>query len=228
MVRAALRSWLTSTLLLLLMAATVQAQAAKSGAGERAAVDDKEARELFRLGKQAFDEGRFERSLKYFNDAYDLSHRAALLSNVATALDRLRRDQEAVDAYQKYLALVPDAPNREQVEERVRIIQSALDKAQAAARPQPAPQPSAAAPTPAETARAATQDGAAPASATATTADAATTSSGGVTSRWWFWAGVGTLAAAAIVVGVAAGSSGGGTATESPAVVGSATRVRDL
>lgn len=97
--------------------------------------DDKEARELFRIGKQAFEEGRFERALKYFRESYELSKRGALLSNIGTALDRLRRDQEALDVYRQYLESVPDAPNRRLIENRIRIIENAV----AAAQPAPAP-----------------------------------------------------------------------------------------
>ena len=244
MLPGTLRSWTWSIVMVLLMAASVQAQATRPGArgdkpagaraeeaaAPRAAIDDKddkEARDLFKLGKQAFDEGRFERALKYFNDAYELSHRAALLSNIGTVLDRLRRDREALDAYRSYLAQVPDAPNRAQIEERVRIIEGVLQKSgpeepsAVAATDTPSPVP-----TPAQTAEAQVSREQASQAAGAPPKDA---DSGGkaVTSRWWFWAGLGGVAVAAVVVGVAA-SSGGGIATESPALLGSATRVREL
>ena len=68
MPRAAWPGWLLCLATLLLTAAPVLAQP-KDGTGSgRAAVDDQEARDLFRLGKQAFDEGRFERALKYFKE----------------------------------------------------------------------------------------------------------------------------------------------------------------
>jgi tetratricopeptide (TPR) repeat protein len=228
MARAGLWGWLACTLLLL-TAAGAGAQA-RAGSAQAAISDkdDKEARDLFKLGKQAFDEARFERALKYFKDAYELSHRAALLSNIGTALDRLRRDREALEAYESYLAQVPDAPNRDLIQERVRIIRDAMDQAQASK--QSAPQPTAAevsAPTPEQTARAANPEPAAPqlASNDGAPADSGSTA---ITSRWWFWAGCGVIAAGAIAIGIAASSTGSSPSTQSPALVSAATRVREL
>lgn len=215
------------------------------------AADDKEARDLFQIGKEAFDEGRFERALKYFQDAYDLSHRAALLSNIGTAFDRLRRDQEAVDTYKKYLEQVPQAPNRKLIEERIRIIESALARSKPAPppaepiEPVPAPQPPAAAstpsmtkapeaptpvkaeltaPTPAETARAAE-----PFSAPNDARNPVDTGSTPITSRWWFWTGIGAVAIAAVVVVVAVSAGGGGNSEpQKPTVLDPTTRVRQL
>lgn len=219
------------------------------------AADDKEARDLFQIGKEAFDEGRFERALKYFQDAYDLSHRAALLSNIGTALDRLRRDQEAVDTYKKYLEQVPQAQNRRLIEERIRIIESALARSKPApdepvaspepAQPAPPPQPIAAPanPTmtkPPEAQAAVTAEPIAP--TPAQTARAAEpfaaptdplhpTDSGAtpVTSKWWFWTGLGAVAVAAVVVVVAV-SAGGSTNPEpqQPTLLDPRTRVREL
>ncbi|HET8938123.1 MAG TPA: hypothetical protein VFN67_31990 [Polyangiales bacterium] len=217
------------------------------------AADDKEARDLFQIGKEAFDEGRFERALKYFQDAYDLSHRAALLSNIGTALDRLRRDQEAVDVYKKYLEQVPQASNRRLIEQRIRIIESALAKSKPAppaavqVEPVSAAQPTAAAslpsmtkapeapqpvkaeltaPTPAETARAAE-----PVSAPNDARHPIDTETTPITSRWWFWTGIGAVAIAAVVVVVAVSAGGGDAASnepQKPAVLDPTTRVRQL
>jgi tetratricopeptide (TPR) repeat protein len=209
---------------LLLGTSLAQAQATAQQGTPQSHADDQEARELFGLGKQAFDEGRFERALKYFKDAYELSHRAGLLSNIGTVLDRLRRDQEALDAYQSYLAQVPDAANRPLIEERIRIIQAAMQKPGSqsqSAQPQPV------APTPAATAQAQLAGTQGPAAATQSEPQAQGHSEGGLHTRWWFWAGIGTLAATAVVIGIAA-SSGGGTSAQPPAVLGAATRVREL
>jgi tetratricopeptide (TPR) repeat protein len=199
--------------------------------------DDEEARDLFQIGKDAFDEGRFERALKYFKDAYDLSHRAVLLSNIGTALDRLRRDQEALDVYREYLELVPEAPNRRLIEERIRIIESALLRAQpappaaeaiAAPTTAPSPQPRAAqrgeplVPTPQETARA--SQALTPAGDAQHPRD---TGSVAITSRWWFWTGIGAAAVAAVIVVVAV-SAGGDARPAQPTLLDPQTRVREL
>ena len=227
MSRAALAGAIAGCLLVLLTAAGgVQAQAAPAKSGTHA-TDDQEARDLFKLGKQAFDEGRFERALKYFKDAYDLSHRAALLSNIGTVLDRLRRDAEALEAYKSYLAQVPDAANRAQIEDRVRVIEGAMQKEQEQAAAAPAPEAQPTVPTPAETAQAemARTAAAKPANDPLRDSEPESTS---IVSRWWFWAGIGTIAAAAVVVGVAANSGSEGSLVQGPAVPDTGTRVREL
>jgi tetratricopeptide (TPR) repeat protein len=223
---AVMRIGLMCTLLLCTAAPCVHAQVANAAAP--AQVDDQEARDLFKLGKQAFDEGRFERALKYFKDSYDLSQRATLLSSIGSTLDRLRRDREALAAYQQYLQEVPDAPNRTLIEERVRILQAALPHPAATPEaPTPNPPPAAVVvATPAAAAQTQVHPDSAPALATAATPRSS--DSPAITSRWWFWAGIGTVAAAAIVVGVVASSSGSNTGVESPALLGATTRVRDL
>lgn len=204
--------------------------------------DDEEARDLFQIGKDAFDEGRFERALKYFKEAYDLSHRAALLSNIGTAYDRLRRDQEAIDTYRKYLEQVPQAQNRKLIEERIRIIESALARSQPAppaavpiapVQPELTQQPTAAAPptkaqeplvpTPQETARA-SQSLAAPSDAQHPRDTGPTP----ITSRWWFWTGIGAVAVAAVVVVVAVSAGGGSADPARPTLLDPQTRVREL
>lgn len=220
--RAGVIGCAAACLLALAPVASVHAQAKPATGGARATgTDDEEARTLFQLGKQAFDEARFERALKYFQDSYDLSHRPELLYNIGAVLDRLRRDREAVAAYREYLDKVPAAYNRNVVEERIRIIEGVQQQPAPAATPAPAP-------TPEQTAQAAAP---APAPAPATAPAAATAPSDSesrpVTSSPWFWAGVGGAVAAVVVIGIVAGSSTT-TKTQEPAVLGSNTRVREL
>jgi tetratricopeptide (TPR) repeat protein len=73
---------------------------------------DRAARSLFEAGKIAFDLGRYEEALEYLQQAHDLSQRPILLFNIASTLDRLRRDQEALDTFERYLREVPDAANK--------------------------------------------------------------------------------------------------------------------
>lgn len=166
----------------------------------RAARDD-EARHLFEAGRNAYDDGRYQDALDYFQRGYELSGRAALLYNVGQAADRLRQDETALDAFKRYLADVPDAPNRLQVEERIRVLEQVLAERRAAA--------VAPAATPIET-------GPAPAPAVSPLATQAAPvarddQDGNVLNEWWFWAGVGgVVVATVVIVAVAAGSGGGG------------------
>lgn len=91
---------------------------------------DEEARSLFEAGRAAFTAGRFEDALGHFQRAYELSGRPMLLFNIGQSFDRLRRDEEALSTFERYLTDVPDAPNRAQVEARVAIMQAAVAEAE--------------------------------------------------------------------------------------------------
>jgi tetratricopeptide (TPR) repeat protein len=92
-----------------------------------------EARALFLAGKAAFEEGRYEAALGYFQASYDQSQRPALLYNIAQCHDRLRQDEQAVAAFEKYLELAPDAPStRSLAENRLRVLRAAIAEREAA------------------------------------------------------------------------------------------------
>jgi tetratricopeptide (TPR) repeat protein len=93
---------------------------------------DAEARALFSAGEVAFTEGRFENALEYFRRSYELSHRADLLYNIGAACDRLRRDAEALAAFEQYLAERPDSPRRSEVEARLAVLRRTAAAATAA------------------------------------------------------------------------------------------------
>jgi tetratricopeptide (TPR) repeat protein len=94
---------------------------------------ERAARGLFDAGSLAFNEGRFEDALSYFKQAYELAPKPKLLFNIGTVQDRLRRDREAVATFTEYLAKVPDAQNRAQIEARVKVLQESIDKEDALA-----------------------------------------------------------------------------------------------
>ncbi len=94
---------------------------------------DREARALFEAGREAFDRGRFESALDYFQRSYDLSHRPGLLYNIGSAADRLRRDDVALEAFRQFLVdAPPDDETREQVEARIAAIEEAIAERDAA------------------------------------------------------------------------------------------------
>src|SRR5262245_57812820 len=81
---------------------------------------DRKARALFEQGRVAYEEGRYRDSWDYFRQAYLLSKRPEMLYNVGQSADRLRMDREALEAFRLYLARLPKAHNRREVENRVR------------------------------------------------------------------------------------------------------------
>ena len=88
---------------------------------------DEEAHALFSAGEVAYGDGRYAAALNYFRQAYEMSGRALLLYNIGSAAEHLRRDGEALDAFERYLAETPeDAPNRAAVAARVEILRTEL------------------------------------------------------------------------------------------------------
>lgn len=156
---------------------------------------DVEARHLFEAGRLAFDQGRFEEALDYFRRSHSLSQRPALLYNIGSAADRLRRDDEAIEAFEAYVAQVPDAPNRAEVESRLEVLRRSRARS---------------VPTPAETAAQAQ---------TSTPAEPVDEGSP-ITSKWWFWTGLGVIVAGAIVATVLIAGSSGGTQDPLPGTDG--------
>jgi tetratricopeptide (TPR) repeat protein len=148
-------------------------------------VKDQEARVRFQSATLAYADGRFEEALHDFRRAYELSGRAALLFNIASAAERLRLDVEARDAYEAYLEKVPDAENRRFVESRIEILrkQIAEDEARAAA----------------DAAR--EQENATKVSASAGD-EAQRDERRPVVKRWWFWTVIGVAVAGGVTAGV--------------------------
>lgn len=140
---------------------------------------EQQARSLFEAGRTAFESGRFEQALRHFEESYELSQRPALLFNIASAADRLQRNERALEAYRAYLEALPDAPNRELAQARIAFLEERV-------RAVPSPREAAAT----------VIDG----STTPLSADAG---SGDVTGQWWFWTAIG-VAATAVVVAIVA------------------------
>ena len=106
---------------------------------------DLHARQLYELGRKAYNEGDFQTAYDNFKDAYSLSHKAALLYNVASALQQLKRPHDAAEMLRSYLRLRPDDSERAQIDERIKALdeeQRLLDiDHQKAAPPPPQPEP---------------------------------------------------------------------------------------
>jgi uncharacterized protein HemY len=116
----------------------VAAQPPTADAAHEPTERDREARALYEAAVVAFDEGRFEDALRLFRRSYELSERPELLYNVGTAADRLRRNEEALEAFEAYLAARPEADNRANVEARVVVLRQAIEEdANRAATPSP-------------------------------------------------------------------------------------------
>jgi tetratricopeptide (TPR) repeat protein len=201
----ALSSWL-SILLLVVVPRSVLAQSDEgtdpppdttSSPDHASAARDAEGRGLFEAGRAAFTDGRYEDALDYFDRAYALSHRSELLYNIGSANDRLRRDVEALAAFERYVRELPDAPNVREVESRIRVLRQSLEDASPAA--------AEAERTQAEIDQAAFEAHAREQAERA--APPAQADSGpGVVGEWWFWTIIVAVVAGAVVTGVVLGT----------------------
>jgi len=88
---------------------------------------DQAARILFESARTAFNAGDYATALARFKQAYEASARPGLLFNIATTLDRLRQDDEALATFERFLAADPGVANRAEIEARIRSLRSAIE-----------------------------------------------------------------------------------------------------
>lgn len=190
---------------------------------------DEEGRQLFLAGEAAYDAGRYEAALDYFERAYALTGRPALLFNIGSVTERLRRDDEALRSYERYLEAMPDAPNRAFVESRIEFLreQVAADWREREAREASSAEEGAATPRPPVDEEIARDDDrertdveTLPSPLAAGMIDPQDDRGGGdITQEWWFWTLIGVaVVGAGVGIGVAVASSDSG--TPSPPVTG--------
>lgn len=100
------------------------AAADAEGTGQETA-DDSTARAHFELARVAFEATDYEKALVHFREAYELSGRAELQYNIGVTAGRLRHDEEALLAFERYLAEL-EYPARElEVRKRIEAIRAA-------------------------------------------------------------------------------------------------------
>ncbi len=86
-----------------------QAPADPVVAGDSAAAEaDAVARELFKVGRVAFDAGDYEVALERWEHAYGLSGQPKMNHNIGLAHERLGQIVEAIAAYERYLKWEPE------------------------------------------------------------------------------------------------------------------------
>ncbi|MBT8453180.1 MAG: hypothetical protein KJO40_14540 [Deltaproteobacteria bacterium] len=86
-----------------------------------------DAKEAFDIGTRAYADGEFETALASFQRAYELTGSPDLLYNIATVSDRMRRDVDALQAYEGYLEARPKSSDREHVESRIAVLRDAIE-----------------------------------------------------------------------------------------------------
>jgi tetratricopeptide (TPR) repeat protein len=134
-----------------LMMVVVAACALAGGAGVARgdAAREERARQLYQQGRDAYNGGDFQKAYDSFKESFALSHQPALLYNVASALQGLRRPHDAAEALRSYLRLKPDDVDKPQIEERIRTLEEEqrLIDLEHPKTPEPPPTPSVPPPT---------------------------------------------------------------------------------
>ena len=88
-----------------------------------------QARGYFEQGMAMFENGRYHAALIAFTAAQRLFPLPELSYNMALASERLGRKSDAIDYYSAYLKARPDAPDRKDIENKIRNLQKELRSA---------------------------------------------------------------------------------------------------
>jgi tetratricopeptide (TPR) repeat protein len=86
--------------------------------------DNKElARTRWAEGTRLYDVGEYRAALERFKSAYLVYEEPAFLYNMGQCYRQLDERADAIRSYRSYLRRVPDAPNRQEVEDRIRQLE---------------------------------------------------------------------------------------------------------
>jgi tetratricopeptide (TPR) repeat protein len=84
---------------------------------------DEAARSAFKVGRAAYETGDYQLAFDKFKESFQLSHEPALLYNIASALQGLKRPHEAAEALRSFLRLLPNDPDRPKIEQRIATLE---------------------------------------------------------------------------------------------------------
>lgn len=103
-------------------------QMQNGGVTEEQDLADAQARAHFRAGRSLYDLGRFGQAAAEFESAYRLAQRPELLFNAYVAYRDANDLEGAVRSLGAYLDLVPDAPDRVNLQARLASMSEALEQ----------------------------------------------------------------------------------------------------
>ena len=102
------------------------AMACGSTAAAQRAPDDAAGREYFERAREAFEDADYESALVYFRHAYRLSRRGELQYNIGVTADRLQREEEALEAFQRYLEETDEPTRAAEARERIGVLERSI------------------------------------------------------------------------------------------------------
>lgn len=89
--------------------------------------EEGELRELARLASEDFNGGRYEEALKKYQEIYRRGQKPKSLFNIGQCWRSLGKTKEALTSFRLYLAEIPDAPNRKEIEELIVELEASQD-----------------------------------------------------------------------------------------------------
>jgi len=89
--------------------------------GERQLTDEEreQAKHHFVSGSKRFEDGRFREAIDHFEAAYEIAGSPEFLYNIGRCHEELGETREAVESYELFLRLSPDAEDADEVRERI-------------------------------------------------------------------------------------------------------------
>jgi tetratricopeptide (TPR) repeat protein len=102
--------------------------------GQTSPRDARETGRLLREGAAAFETNDDATALSLFQQAYRLSEEPTILVNIGRVFARMRRHDDAIATFQRYIDRAPQAPERAAIERLLREQQTLRDAAANAAR----------------------------------------------------------------------------------------------
>jgi tetratricopeptide (TPR) repeat protein len=112
--------WLALTTVIVCAAAGLEARAEAAGGDATA------AREHYERGTKFYDIGKYEEAIREFEAAYEAKSDPAFIYNLAQSHRLAGHSTEALQLYRNYLRYVPKAPNRADIEERIRGLEKTI------------------------------------------------------------------------------------------------------
>src|SRR3954464_12534844 len=84
---------------------------------------DQAARDAFKVGRAAYETGDYQLAYDKFKESFQLSHEPALLYNIASALQGLKRPHDAAEALRSFLRLQPNDPDKPKIDQRIATLE---------------------------------------------------------------------------------------------------------
>jgi tetratricopeptide (TPR) repeat protein len=113
------------------------------------------AKEHYIRGTSFYDLGRFDDAIREFEAAYHLKNDPAFLYNLAQSYRQANKPEQALHFYKTYLRYVPKAPNKADIEDKIKALEQQVAQKGTGTTPPPggtAPPPVGTAPPPGGTA----------------------------------------------------------------------------